>query len=527
MPPVFRRAVRLMARSPLRALLGAASIAVTLYVVVGPLVAARYPPMTDLPFHAAYTSILRHHADPAWHFREQFELQPVAVPYLSHYAVGALLMLVLPPLAAVKAATAILLLLVPAGMAVLLAGMKKSPLGALLTLPLVYSTLTHWGFINFVAALGLFAMSVGLAMLVVDRPTPARRAALALALVALFFTHIFRFPMALAAVVGAAVFLYPATRRLRPIVLPLVPALALLVAWLVVRPPALATDEMTIGWDFARRKEIWGLLWSGFNDPAERQIAETWARVAGFAGLASLFALFAEERWPASSRRRARFAIGATLVAASCALVFLGLFFALPMQIGVWWYVYPREATAAALLAIAVLPGLPRSLVARVPVLAAIAIAALVHGRFVARSYAAFDAQTADFAKITERIPRAPKLLYLVFDHSGSTRGTTPFIHLPAYVQAERGGWLSFHFAGWGASPIVYRDPREPGAVVPPPVPLRWEWTPHLFKPHEHGRFFDWFLVRASSAPDSLFASDPSIQRVDRAGKWWLYARTR
>ena len=109
--------------------------------------------MTDLPFHAAYTSILRHYEDPAWHFREQFELHPIAVPYLSHYALGALLMLVLPPLAAVKVATGILLLLVPAGMAVLLRGMKKSPLGALFTLPLVYSSLTHWGFISFVAAL--------------------------------------------------------------------------------------------------------------------------------------------------------------------------------------------------------------------------------------------------------------------------------------------------------------------------------------------------------------------------------------
>ena len=39
----------------------------------------------------------------------------------------------------------------------------------------------------------------------------------------------------------------------------------------------------------------------------------------------------------------------------------------------------------------------------------------------------------------------------------GSGAINTPFIHLPAYVQAERGGWLSFQFATWGASPVVYR----------------------------------------------------------------------
>ena len=39
-------------------------------------------------------------------------------------------------------------------------------------------------------------------------------------LVLLFFAHIFRFPMGVAAVIGAAVFLYPATRRFWPIVPP-------------------------------------------------------------------------------------------------------------------------------------------------------------------------------------------------------------------------------------------------------------------------------------------------------------------
>src|SRR5262249_41272695 len=116
-------------------------------------------------------------------------------------------------------------------------------------------------------------------------------------------------------------------------------------------------------------------------------------------------------------------------------------------------------------------------------------------------------------------------LLYLVFEHGGSTRSTTPFIHLPAYVQAERGGWLSFHFAMWRASPVLYRDPSEPGAVVPPPVPLRWEGTPHLFQPNKHGRLLDWFLVRQASAPDALFREDPAVERVDHVGTWWLYRR--
>ena len=106
-----------------------------------------------------------------------------------------------------------------------------------------------------------------------------------------------------------------------------------------------------------------------------------------------------------------------------------------------------------------------------------------------------------------------------------STRTTTPFIHLPAYVQAERGGWLSFHFAVWGASPVQYRSPDEPGAVVPPPVMTRWEWKPQVFDLKKQGAFFDWFLVRQGRSSDYIFSADPTIERVDHQGSWWLYRR--
>jgi hypothetical protein len=60
---------------------------------------------------------------------------------------------------------------------------------------------------------------------------------------------------------------------------------------------------------------------------------------------------------------------------------------------------------------------------------------------------------------------------------------------------------------------------------VPPPTPLRWEWTPQKFRVLEHGTFFDWFLVRSASRPDRLFEADPSIRSVAREGSWWLYRR--
>src|SRR5262245_31566700 len=103
--------MRSIVASPLRALLAIVCVGVTLHVTIAPLWAAHYPPMTDMPFHAAHMSILRHYWDPSWRFQEQFVLRPIAAPYMLHYGIGALLMLWLPVVPAVKAATAILLLM--------------------------------------------------------------------------------------------------------------------------------------------------------------------------------------------------------------------------------------------------------------------------------------------------------------------------------------------------------------------------------------------------------------------------------
>jgi len=434
---------------------------------------------------------------------------------------------VFSPVVAIKIAAAVMIALVPGGLAVMFRGMKKSPLLGLLGLGLCWCNLTHWGFLNFMGALGLFAMCVGLTLLLVDAPSRRRQAALAATLVTLYFTHIFRYPFAICAVIGTAVVMYPATRRIRPIVLPLVPALGLMGMWLAIRPTELQAGLGPLKVHTERFKEFAGLLTGAFNDPAERQAFDGFFHtafvVAALAIAVTIVAGLTRRR--ISFRSTIAWDAGVTFVPLACAAVFLGLFLVLPMSIGLWWYVYPREATAAAFIALGAFPDLPRSFWLRAPLAAALAVSGLGVARVVVTNYARFDAVTHDFAKIEQEIPAAPKLLYLIFDHAGSTRTTTPFIHLPAYVQADKGGWLSFHFAIWGASPVHYRPRNEPGAVIPPEVPLRWEWTPQIFDVRRHGAFFDWFLVRMGPSPDRFFAADPTVERVDHVGTWWLYRR--
>lgn len=514
---------RKVAEAPLATALAISVIAATFYVIAYPFTVVRYPPITDLPFHGAAVSIFRHYLDPSWHFRQQFDLQLLQLPYWTHYMLGALLAFFMPVVAATKVSTVVLLSMLPAGLAVMFHGMRKSPLLGVLALPLVWNTLALWGFISFLAAVGLFCMAVGLTLMVVDRPTRGRQVALAVVLVLVYASHIFRFPFALAAVVGTTLVMYPATRRWKPVLPALVPALVALGVWLVVRPKGMATEPSEpwkVHWD--RVAMIPGYLFNGFTGPEEKQLSTRSLWILGAVAVACLVGWLAERRWRSWSRQDRWFVVGSHLAVLSCTLVFLAMYLVLPMQIGTWWYVYPREITIVSLVVLGLTPDLPRLSVLRAPLLAAVIWGAGSHAFFVSKSFARFDAETEDFARIIEQIPRAPKLGYMVFDHSGSNRSTTPFIHLPAWVQALRGGTLSFHFVGFGTHPFKY---HEGSPDVPPPFPVRFEWTPERFDIATRGRFFDWFLVRSPGSPESRFRVDPTIKLVDHQGSWWLFKR--
>jgi hypothetical protein len=319
--------------------------------------------------------------------------------------------------------------------------------------------------------------------------------------------------------------MYPATKRWRPIVAPLVPAVLLMALWLAIRPKELVADLGPVEIHAERLDDLVGLLGGAFFDPAERIAQWTFARFAAAVAVLSIGFAAASASTGTPRRQTMAWDVGVTLIPIACAAVFLGLYLVLPMQLGAWWYVYPREATATALMLLGAFPDLPRPFWLRAPLVVVLGVGASSIASVVITNYARFDPAARDFDAIVEQIPQAPKLCYLIFDEGGSTRTSPPFMHMPAYVQADKGGWLSFHFAVWGASSVAYRPRDEPGAVVPPPVPPRWEWTPQVFDVRENGPFFDWFLVRQGSSPDAIFAADRSIVRVDHKGKWWLYRR--
>lgn len=508
---------------PLNALAWCVAVSVAGYVLVYPFLLVRYPPMTDLPFHAANVSIIRHYLNPAWHFRQQFTLHPFEVPYVTTYGIGVLLSLFMPITWAAKGMAIAMLALLPLGLGVLFYGMKKSPLWGVLGLGFAWTDLSQWGFLNFIGALGLYAMCVGTALLVVDRPSRRRRIALGAALVAVFFTHVFRFPFAVLAVGATGLVMYPATRRFRVLLAPCAPALGLFGLWWLVRPKALRAP-LALGVHFARLGDVVEYLFGGYNGATGRAAH----RIALEMGIAFVIVCAAgvmlrvvEQRRAADVRER-RWTLGVCVLPLLLAAGHLAAYLCLPMSIGVWWDVYPREVVAAAFVLVSVAPDLPRANGWKLALVTLVAFSAGRMAFLVAGQWKDFQQATWDFRAITRLVPRAPKLFYLVFDRLGSDQRASPFLHLPAWIQAEKGGWLDFHFASWGTYPVRY---RAPGPNVPPPVPKRWEYTPQRFRVLRQGRFFNVFLTRSTANPKPLFAADKSLHFVAERGTWWLYER--
>ena len=507
---------------PFAVLETAVVIAVTSWVLVTPFLVVKYPPINDLPMQASITSIFRHWFDPTWHFREQFDFQILEVPLLTNYVLGALFALVMPISWAVKLSSLVLMASLPIGLAIYCHGLKKTPLWGAAAAGLAWGSLTQWGFLSFVGALGLTLAGLGVTLLLLERPTRRRAVMLGAIALLLLVTHITRFPFFCLAVGITTVCLWPASRSLKPVVVPLLPAAVLFVIWWFIRPNTLKAP-VELGWHPERAGEV---VKSAFSFGGEEEYAvfrHMWMILLGIC----VYSLIVKGgtawregiRRPRITLRQACLFSGPLLVT----LAFAVLYFSLPMKIGVWWFVYPRELTAAVLCGLALLPNLPVNRWLRLPALGALLIGIALPVPGVTQRYAEFEKGTQDFQRIIQQLPATPKLGYMVWGNTDFAWHARPLIHLPAWVQAERGGWLSFHFATWDASPVRFRaeEPRD----VPPDTPDRFEWQPDAFDIATRGRYFDWFLVHSHESREKKFAVDTTLHLVDHQGNWWLYKR--
>ena len=122
-----------------------------------------------------------------------------------------------------------------------------------------------------------------------------------------------------------------------------------------------------------------------------------------------------------------------------------------------------------------------------------------------------------DFDAAIEAIPPRSRVCALIHDRGASVTNNrfAPFLHFGSYYQAAKGGVVMFTYAGYAHWPFDFRDGRAPPAGAP--ARLRWEWTPEQVSiPNEIAPWYEYVLVRGGH-----FRPPPGTFEHVFAGQRW------
>lgn len=466
-----------------------------------------FPPLVDIPQHAAQAATLLRLLDPASPLHSVFELH-LYTPYL----LGYMLLALFAQLASIVTATKLVLSAAVIGFPLACSLLRRESGGDRhwdwLTLPLGYGFAFKLGNLNFIVGAPLAILY--LALLVRHLRAGAGKAAGLLAVgLLLVASHavLFAFFAALALVtIGVET---PGWRqrsvKALPVLLPLVFAL----------PPALGwagqmTDSGATGvWDLSLARPL-RLLALPYLGPDHLWPTDFFQTAAGLAIL----------MLPLLGGARFRPWRGSALFFGFCALFLL-----VPLEYGDATILWPRFAMFLVPLYLTALgPAGPDESPGsgwRGAVLAAmVAVAAWGPFQF-GIAYRSFAAHIEPLQRLLARLPPGRAVLHLPL---GGDRSPVRWgdLHFPLWYQAISGGTVDWSAAGLSHLPVRYRPEQRRT------LPQGFEFEPALDWRAHRGWIWDYFVVRAEDDPARLFAgADCPIRLRGREGGWWLYERER
>ena len=132
-----------------------------------------------------------------------------------------------------------------------------------------------------------------------------------------------------------------------------------------------------------------------------------------------------------------------------------------------------------------------------------------------------FDEESQDFSVIMDALPPQKRVLSLMLDKR-STAAANPYayLHFACWYQAEKHGFVDSNFAQM-LPQIVRFKPGEAWIQLP------FEWKPYRFDWVRHrGDHYDYFVLRSEKRLFPRFAGMPcDIELVTTSGPWALYRK--
>jgi hypothetical protein len=465
-----------------------------------PALAVRYPPITDLPQQMAQIPLL---VETLSGDAPAYRVQWLAPNKLSYFVLGAT-WAALPPMSAIKLATALFAVLWLAPLQWLAARRGRSGAAALIAAVFFFNHFLYVGFLNFLCGVAAFVFWFvelesdpdGVSWL----RTVLRTAVGAFLL---YLAHALWLAAGLAWLALVTLTRRPSWRAASARAVGLLPALALTALWY----PTLKQQ----GWQSM----------SNYGPSALERLSPAgltnWS-LGGVRGALEPLTLLAIALWIGVAlwqhRRRLAARVDTRLLAA--ALFFFVAAVALPekvdktLQFASRWMPVAWGMLLLALPAPDLRPALRRGVA--LGLLAAFTLT-------TASAWRAFDRhELTGFEEAIAALPAEPAVLGLDFVR-GSPRFKYPtYMQLPAYAQLLRGGHLNFSFVSLASSLVVKKEISRPD-----PWTQGLEWAPRLLRMSDL-EYFDHALVHAPDEVQELLRErDPRLEPVTATGRWRLF----
>jgi hypothetical protein len=479
-------------------------------LAVAPLFCVAYPPLQDLPQHLAAVRVLHDFSSPEYRFQEFFELQLGRTQYLTFYLVAHLFAYAFGVLLATKLVVAAGIVGLPYAMRYLLLSLGRDQRLALFVLPLTWNAHLALGLFNFVCAIPLALVGLGLAVRL--RGSWSMKHAVGLALIALvtFYTHVVPFGFLLlgAVLVAIADGVDATIRRL----VPLLPALAASAYWMRENPAGgalrslVVKNENVIG-PSAEYQSMSALLARPGRWLTDILRSQTDSWLLGI--WLALFALAIVAGWKAYRMRELRLELLAPLAIVA--------YFVTPSSYDWIWPINGRFPLLACVFALLWLRTPPRF---SMPLCAAVALVSASSFVDVSLAFRKFQREErGPLEAAIATIPPGQKLVGLIWDKSSRQVYSSPFVHTAALYQATRGGAVMFTFADSPQSPFRFKKDNRPERVA-----IAWEWEPESVDPARDLGWFDWAITRGG--PGSIRHAK-EFELVFEEDRWSVYRRVK
>lgn len=135
----------------------------------------------------------------------------------------------------------------------------------------------------------------------------------------------------------------------------------------------------------------------------------------------------------------------------------------------------------------------------------------------------AFDRETEDFRAVLEALPAEKRALALIYDRkSPAAENPAAYVHFASWYAAEKGGLVDFNFAWF--PPQIVRYKKEAAPEVRP----SFEWRPNRFRELKHCDRYDYLIVRGELTHPARLLRGTSCphQFALSEGTWTVFERS-